>query len=89
MGWIRATVVVLWHSYNDLPDTFGLVYFGVIPYDRDIDIGVTNLGSNTVSILRNNGDGTFATKVGIDIHLHQDMHCIVIIEVGFWIRILQ
>ena len=35
VGSVGDTVVVLWHSYNDLPDTFGLVYFGVIPYDRD------------------------------------------------------
>ena len=35
VGSVGDTVVVLWHSYNDLPDTFGLVYFGVIPYDWD------------------------------------------------------
>ena len=48
VDWNRASIVgdtlvgrggysgyLLWHSYNDLPDTFGLVYFGVIPYDRD------------------------------------------------------
>ena len=43
------------------------IAFGDIDGDRDIDIGVTNLGSNTVSILRNNGDGTFATKVDYEV----------------------
>ena len=35
VGSVGDTGVVLWHSYNDLPDTFGWVYFGVIPYDWD------------------------------------------------------
>ena len=39
------------------------IAFGDIDGDRDIDIGVTNMGSNTVSILRNNGDGTFGARV--------------------------
>ena len=30
IGSVGDRGVVLWHSYNDLPDTFGIVYFGVI-----------------------------------------------------------
>ena len=29
----------------------------------DIDVGVAKWGSGTVSILRNNGDGTFGARV--------------------------
>ena len=39
------------------------IAFGDIDGDGDMDVGVANWGSGTVSILRNNGDGTFATKV--------------------------
>ena len=35
--------------------------------DRDIDIGVANWGSGTVSILRNNGDGTFGARVDYEV----------------------
>ena len=41
-------------SYNDLPDTFGIVYFGVIPYDRDegrFDTIVFHLDYNVVPVI--------------------------------------
>jgi hypothetical protein len=46
--------------WEEVPRGVGFVD---IDGDGDLDIGVTNWGSNSVSILRNNGDGTFGTKI--------------------------
>ena len=35
IGSSRFSGSITWLSRVDLPDTFGIVYFGVIPYDRD------------------------------------------------------
>lgn len=63
-------------SFNRIPDSLPFaspVYYSVSTYpfalfntdldgDNDIDIAVSNRGSNSVSVLLNNGDGTFQPK---------------------------
>jgi hypothetical protein len=41
----------------------GSVFCADLDGDGDLDLAVANRGSNTVSILKNNGDGTFQSKV--------------------------
>ncbi|CUS81419.1 Cohesin domain-containing protein [Candidatus Kryptobacter tengchongensis] len=69
------TLLVIWHSYRDVVDTFGLAYFKVIPYDVDEGVSdsmVLKLDNKLARIYLSDLDGERGGDIVISYRIDND-----------------